>query len=166
MGNCWLAVVGRSYPGVGYGLAKVQKRKRRLADLQGVFERRMISGPKSIKFSRFCRVPEDAPSTSSIDITFVELRLVSLVIFKHLPLTIANEETSIVWAYFRSHGYAPKCNLPVVFTVKFKWRTSSASRTSVCWWLLQRTQIEVVLQSLQAIIVWDHYGVEGLNVHS
>ena len=53
-----------------------------------------------------------------INITFVKLRFVSLVIFEHLSLNIANEETSIVWAHISSHGYAPK--LLIVFIVKFK----------------------------------------------
>ena len=145
MGNCWLAVVGRSYPGVGYGLAKVQKRKRRLADLQGVFERRMISGPKSIKFSRSCRAPEDAPSTSSSHYSQRRDKH-SLGLF------------SFPWLRPQPAG-GVYCQTQV--ENKF-----SQSNEWVCWWLLQRTQIEVVLQSLQAIIVWDHYGVEGLNVHS
>jgi len=52
--------------------------------------------------SKFCKVLEILSCarrcpTYVINITLVELRLVSLVVFKHLPLNIANEETSIVF---------------------------------------------------------------------
>ena len=66
MGIGGLVVDGLSYPGVGYGEIEVQKRNRRLADLKSVFERRMVSGKNSIKSSRSCRVPENAPNRSSI----------------------------------------------------------------------------------------------------
>ena len=89
----------------------------------------MVSGTKFYKVLEILSCVRGCPKYV-INITFVELRLVSLVIFKHLPLDIANEEASIVWAHFRSHGYAP--NLLVVFVVKFK-RTVLFVNSNVCF---------------------------------
>ena len=86
----------------------------RLADIKVVFERRMISETKFYKVFDSLSCARGCPKYV-INITFVKLRLVPRVIFEHLPLNIANEETSMVWAHFSSHGYAP--NLLVVFIV-------------------------------------------------
>ena len=77
MGIGGLVVYGRSYPGVGYGQAEVQKRKRRLADLKGVFERRMVSGTKFYKVLEILSCVRGCPKYV-INITFVELKLLEL----------------------------------------------------------------------------------------